>query len=557
MTNPTGSPPAEETQVVHSLMQVLVKGLRAVQLYLPNNPIYQKAAENLRDAFAAVWEIEDEVVLKVSESTLSWDGEPVLTQEERSESLAWLLYKDGVREVSFAKGVEEGEIVEFLTVLQQVRTLPADAVDDLLTLLWERDFQKIRYAYVELGEEAAPLERTEEEPTASEDVQQAVEEETTEPEPPRGLVSVEDFDTTLYFLDEKEIASLKEEIGREYSQDLRGNVLAMLFDLFELQTFGTVRAEIISIIENLIPYLLAVADFRSVATVLEELRVLLERVRELLPEHRAALHELPARLSQPEPLGQLLQALDEAPVHPSEEELGALFRELRPAALAPVVEWLPKLATERVRTLLLTAAERLARAHPTELIKAMATDDVDVLLQSIPIAGRLKLPPVAPTLGRLLQHPQPPVRRASAEALAAIGTSSAVRLLEQAIDDDDRDVRVAAVRTLGEHGHGSALGKVREAVVGRHLRDADLTEKTAFFEAFGALAGEKGIEVLRGMVGTKGFMKRKVDPQTRACAAMALGKIRTPAARDVLESVKADKDPLVRNAVNKALRDFG
>ncbi len=59
------------------------------------------------------------------------------------------------------------------------------------------------------------------------------------------------------------------------------------------------------------------------------------------------------------------------------------------------------------------------------------------------------------------------------------------------------------------------------------------------------------------MVGTKGFMKRKVDPQTRACAAMALGKIRTPAARDVLESVKADKDPLVRNAVNKALRDFG
>jgi HEAT repeat protein len=38
---------------------------------------------------------------------------------------------------------------------------------------------------------------------------------------------------------------------------------------------------------------------------------------------------------------------------------------------------------------------------------------------------------------------------------------------------------------------------------------------------------------------------------------MALGKIRTQKARDVLQKVSQDKEALVRNAVNRALRDLG
>jgi HEAT repeat protein len=38
---------------------------------------------------------------------------------------------------------------------------------------------------------------------------------------------------------------------------------------------------------------------------------------------------------------------------------------------------------------------------------------------------------------------------------------------------------------------------------------------------------------------------------------MALGKIRTPAARDALQKAAQDKEPLVRNAVNRAMREVG
>jgi len=378
--------------------------------------------------------------------------------------------------------------------------------------------------------------------------------------PPKreGVVSVDDFDTTLYFLDDKEVEYLHKEVEREYAQDLRRNVLAMLFDLLELQTYGTVRSELISILENFIPYLLGAGDFRSVAFILRESKVIQQRARELIPEHRQTLESLPGRLSQPEALSQLLQSLDEAAGHPSEEELSELFTELRAEALGTLMGWLGKLNNERVRELVKGSAERLATSHGPEVLKALGSDDPSVQLEMVRLAGRLKLPGAPDGMGPLLESGDRELKLVVVEALTTIASPNAMRLLEKAIDDSDRDVRIAAVKFLGQRGHRNAFPRIEAAVLGSKLKDADLTEKMTYFEAYGALAGATGIPVLEKILVPKGGMlSRKEDPETRACAAMALGKIRAPAARDVLQKVMQDKEPLVRNAVSRALREVG
>ena len=554
-------------------MQVVSKGMRATQLYLPNNPVYQRAVENIRTAFRQIWQATDDLVFDIGETEMRWEDNPVYTQDQRNESIAWTLYKDGVRSLSFKPGVEEAEIVKFLAVLQQAKNLQADAPDDLLTLLWAEDFQFITYTFRELASEnAVPIERSEvstaqmgggggtpggeagtQDPAA---VRRQVEEEA----PPKreGLVSVDDFDTTLYFLDDKEIEYLHKEVEREYSQDLRRNVLAMLFDLLELQTYGTVRAELISIVENFIPYLLGAGDFRSVAFILREAKVILQRARELIPEHRQTLEGLPGRLSQPDALSQLLQSLDEAAGHPTEEELSELFTELRADALGTLMGWMPKMHNERVRELVKTSAERLAMAHAPEVLKALGSSDAAVQLEMVRLAGRLKLPGAPDGMGPLLERGDRDLKIAVVEALTTIGSPNAMRLMEKAIDDADRDVRIAAVKFLGQRGHRNAFPRIESAVLGNKLKDADLTEKMAFFEAYGALAGTAGVPVLEKILVPKsGLLARKEDPETRACAAMALGKIRAPAAREVLQKVTQDKEALVRNAVSRALREVG
>ena len=211
-------------------MQVISKGMRATQLYLPNNPVYQRAVENIRTAFRQIWQATDDLVFDIGETEMRWEDHSIYSQDQRNESIAWTLYKDGVRSLSFKPGVEDLEIVRFLSVLQQAKNLQADAPDDLLTLLWAEDFQFITYTFRELASEnAVPIERTEkgapsiggggtpggEGGTADPaTVRRQVEEEA----PPKreGLVSVDDFDTTLYFLDDKEIEYLHKEVEREY-----------------------------------------------------------------------------------------------------------------------------------------------------------------------------------------------------------------------------------------------------------------------------------------------------------------------------------------------------
>jgi HEAT repeat protein len=88
----------------------------------------------------------------------------------------------------------------------------------------------------------------------------------------------------------------------------------------------------------------------------------------------------------------------------------------------------------------------------------------------------------------------------------------------------------------------------------RVLRDSTLAEKMAFFESYGALSGDEGVEFLADILNARGLLGRREDGELRACAAMALGKIGTDTAMKALQKALADKDVVVRNAVSRAVR---
>ncbi len=560
--------------VVEEFLQTGIKALRAHQLYLPNNPVYQRAVETFRAAFVPIWAALPELVLDVYESELRWEGQVVYAQANRSESIAWILYKDGVRSVTLLPGVEEEEVIGLLDVLNRARNLQSEDSDDLLTLLWEKDFQLIRYAVQDLMTEGSgePPGAPRDGPPPTKEarfVRQALQEDVgdgsgrsadagaREEQAPRreGMVSAEDFDTTLYFLDDKEVAYLKGEVEREYAQDLRRNVLAMIFDVLELQPYPAVRAELISIIDSFLPYLLGAGDFPSVAYVLREVKVVLERARELLPEHRQALEALPGRLSKADTLNQLLQSLDEAQIRPAPEELAELFGELRGEALPTLFAVLPRLTDARMRQVLDVAVRRLAEANVGRVVEAIGGADPSVVSAAVALTGVLKLQPAVPALvGVAASHAERTIRLAAVQALAEIGSPGAMQGLERTLEDDDREVRLAAVRILGQRKYRAALGRISGLVQGKDVRGRDLTEMMAFFEAYGALVGEEGVEILAGMLSSGGFLKKKESAETRACAAMALGRIGSPAALEALRRAAQTKEPLVRNAVNRALR---
>jgi hypothetical protein len=539
---------------VEELLRLVVKAGRAHQLYLPNNPIYKGALDALRAGFAAIWAQTDELTLTLSETEITWYEHVVLSEPSKGgDSLSWLFFKDGVRELEFLKGFEDKEVVALLGILQRARKASPDE-DDLLTMLWEADFAYARYRYQDLAmDPAAPVsDNTPKPDVTAEQVEQAT--HTSVTEQAAGIVNMSDFDATLYFLDENEIEYLHSEIKREYEDDLRSRVTSTLLDIFEQQATGSVRQEILGILDSTLVNLLATGHFRGVAHLLREVQVTIQRASELSAEHKQALNELPVRLSAPESLAQLLQSLDDAAELPPQDELMELFAQLRPIALGTVFSWLRRIHSQNVRWLLEAAAERLASLNTSELVRLILAPEREISLEAIRRAGALKTPAAVQSLSKVLSGPDVELRQIAVQALTEIGSPSALQAMERAVEDPDREVRLQTVRAFTTRIYKLVLPRIDAAVKGKAIRDADPTEKKAFFEAFGTLAGDGAVEYLDTVLNGKGFLGRREDSEMRACAAIALGRIPSPKAADVLRKASSEKDVVVRNAVNRALR---
>ena len=255
-------------------------------MYLPNNPIYQRATDNLRAAFAPIWAVIDELVLTVAETDFVWEEQVVYHQLNKSESLAWGLFKDGMRSLTIKRGAEQEELPRFLEAINRAR-LPAG-----------RRRRRPAHAALGAGVPADPVpvhrvlrRRRRRDAGAdrqlsrrrSEDADAARQRQA--PGGRGGAAAAQGRGghggLRLHALlprrggDPPGRAGRSKRSTRRDVRDARRST--SLFDLFELEGEPAIRAEIIGILEHLFPNLLNARDFRTAATVLRESKVLGER----------------------------------------------------------------------------------------------------------------------------------------------------------------------------------------------------------------------------------------------------------------------------------------
>jgi HEAT repeat protein len=544
------------------LFAMLDKAVRAQRLYQPNNPVYRSFIAATESAFARLWDRIPSLTVGIEENAFRWYNRSFPAGEGR-DSMPFLFYKDGIRFVTFLPGFED-EIERFLDVVNRARMQDQRTDDDMVTLLWQQEFASFQYSYVDalaeglqvprpttpklvgleltlVRDDAAGNVRGEALPPAVEAGQPTV----------AGLINRDDFEETLYFLEPSELEHLRREVELEWNRDVKTDVLNGLFDRVE-DDIPEWRSEILRILRQMVPVYLGAGDLRSATTILVELNQIVERV-ELIDEHRADVQELYRELSEPAVLTQLMRSLEDGSIDPSGTELGVFLEHLGPAAMPVLLAAIERTELTALQERLRTAIEGLANAHRDQVVALLGESDPQVLRGAARLAGQLTITQAAPALAHLLHHADAQVRRVAVEALIRIRTSLALDAIQQALGDDARDVRVAAARGLATLRYAPARPRIEEMLEGRIVRDADLTEKIAFFEAYGAVATADSVAVLDRMLNGRKLFGRE-SPEMRACAAMALGRVGSPAARAALQRSSGESNPIVRNAVMKALR---
>jgi len=553
-------------RAVRDLFTTLAKAFRAFQLYDENNPVRQRFVNQLREAFTNLWQEVDQLTLGVEEHRFLLGPEEVYRAEHRGDSLAFLFFKDGIRAVTFLPGVEGEELERYLAMLQKARKLSPEG-DDLLTVLWEEGLEYFQYQYVDLLAEGVDLPQAGggSSPQALQQVLAEAEEEERDEheearpgeaatEAPPQTVSKDDFNPTLYALDPREIRTLREELDKEIKRDVRGDVLAALFDRLEDPGNPERQSRILGILGTLLPNFLSRGVFGPATEVLAELRRL-EAQEGVFDEARMAeSRALLDRLSDTETVEELIQALMDGSIRTTPEQLGRFLQYLRAGALGPLLRAAETTEAKGLQTVLREAVQGIANRNRAAVVALLGEADPVLAAGAARLAGDMQITEAGPALADLLAHPDASVRLAAVEAAVNLKASVAARALQETLDDPEREIRIAAARALAELRYTPAAGRLATLLRGKEIRGADISEKVAVFEAYGAVAGERGVALLDKLLNGKGFLGRRESSEIRAAAALALGQIGGAAATAALRQAASVDDPVVRSAVGRAMR---
>ncbi|MCX6560986.1 MAG: HEAT repeat domain-containing protein [Candidatus Aminicenantes bacterium] len=115
-----------------------------LKIYPPEHASIAAARVDAWAKLQTILETQWELELTVEETSFQFAGETVYAETNLLKSLPYLMFKDGLRTLSFKRELTEPEFLDLLGILRQVVLLPPEE-GDIVALLWERDFEHISY----------------------------------------------------------------------------------------------------------------------------------------------------------------------------------------------------------------------------------------------------------------------------------------------------------------------------------------------------------------------------------------------------------------------------
>lgn len=545
------------------VVMVLVKTIKATRMYLPNNPIYQKFYDELLEKLRAFFDAEEALSFLVDRFDLTFMGQQVYHNPDKEDNLALMFFKDGIREFCFHKGITPEEAHGFIDILKtDVKDMEFD--NDLVTLLWEKDFGCITYTVTdeatdeEAGEEEALL-AFDEEPDALKvlDDQQRFAAGPAGTQD-AGLLPGDGDGNGLQEGYSGDIASFTEDY-----EAVRGSFAAP-DDLSLLSELTDIFYEIL-VTEKEDDLFDMVAD--SLAKALE---IFVKRGDLALATILVMkVQELAGRPDIAERGGRLKRFLEKAGSRELVGMVGEFMDQGGPEAMESAGSYLMQLDLKALKSLvglLETLENRKARKAVADIIAAICSGNGKALTEFLGhrfwfvtrnialILCKVADPDTLPALGAALKHPEPRVRREVIHALGALKTDKADGFLSEAISDPDRNNRALAARLLTERSQDKAFDRLLSIVSDKKFDDRGFEEKRELLEFLGHAGKEKAVPFLSGKFRKKVFLGGKESEQNRACAAYGLAAAGSEEAAALLRDGANSKSRALQTACADALK---
>ncbi len=577
--------PPEHVAAAEQVLKSLTKLVAGRKIYAANNPRLEQFRGDLGAAMRKFFEYEDELVLDVEQFVIRWCDSVVYENPRREESLAFLLFKDGVGELTFqprSVGDEVDRLVEMMA--DELHSLGGD--EDIVTRLWNANFEHIRYRVLDdyVAEEFGA--------GAADGSNEARSDETSDhaellPDHPsfaeKGRVIV-DQSATLGSIDGylrgiagqhhhkgddgereasyqrtlrscfnvtgDETALYRTELEREKTEDGVAAFTDAII-VFTLLVDTTAVRDVVAVVERLIEFAL---HEKNPATLERVVRLVKEfRAREDLTDSvRKFCDKELSRLADPD----LVALFLERSVGENTADAGVAYATVVGApALDPLVKTLHRAEGPVLHKRICDAILAIAGETPQDVVDIIDRLDVDhpeEAIDAVYLAKSLKVKALTPRLRELVFYPDARVKLEMLGMVAADDDADATQLLLQSLNDLDKRVRIRVLEALAARVEPKVREKLSEIAFAKDLAERAPDEQEAIFKALGSVGDTHTVDQLRSLLEKRKLIHLGKGNDSKLLAIKALERIRDKSALDVLTRLCEDSSEAVRLRAQRA-----
>jgi hypothetical protein len=533
-------------------------------MYLPNNPQYKmfmgRAVEKFQDFFGSYPALS----LEVKPFELLFGEEVVYENKERSDSIAYVLFRDGIRKLSLRAGIDEKEITAFVLAFRRDFTREYFD-DDMVTYFWQQDFQYINYVSSDefmdeyLPESVKQSENRdqaliEEADLTALDLDQLKELVTSGSDKVAVPLKMSHLAGLINPLSDEEGQKLEETIQVDLSKPALPILLDAIFQIIKSETDRTAIEEFFTFILKILNLELSNGRFESAAGILDKITRVNDRMGSypgpVVERARIVLNDLASLEFIDQVLTPAIIAED------ADKDALAVFIAAMPVVSAvSLLDLFEKVTSMKMRKHLCVCLADLIKDDINAIVDGLEDDRWFVVRNTVFVLGMVKDPQATIYLKKALTHPDVRVRREAIRAALSLERADIEDYILAAVDDPDEKVRLFTLKNIvGEMGDRVA-GRLAELISAPDFKKRSDRERRQFYSALARMGIKEHLAPLNSILKKKSWLSKDTVREQR-WVTEALSASGSPDAMKILAGTSDRGSPSIMSLGEKIIKDL-
>jgi len=560
------------------IMMAMTKLIHGRKLYAENNPRLAEFAREFDTALKTYFRNEDALVLGVEQNTITWNDKIVYENQKREESLAFILRRDGVGEITIGEraiGSETDALVQILT--DEFHNLTSD--EDVVTKFWNADFEyisyrvlddylSVEYAETRPGEEEAHdtglIDHPEMRPSLEDKGRVIVQRSDplesidrylkklilkTCPSTDQGEQEAyfQSMVGTFFTVSNEEISNYQKQLRKEDEKDSLVDFAEAVFVFTLLLDNPSAVRDVSGVIDRVVDYAVEDLDPR---TLRRFMKLVVDFKQQSLPEGVDSFCDtILTRVGDDsviQSMGERLKFWNKD----SEEILG-YFSAVGKPVVDPLLKVLHNVEGEKLHQEICDVLIAISGGDIDGVIEKLDIDNPEVAYDAVYIANRIGMKKMTPKIKELVHYPDVNVKEEIVRLVARLEDPGAVELLLGAVNDENKQIRLQAMDAAASKDDPRVRKKFGELAFGKELSDRIPDEQEMIFKVLGQVGNSGTVEDLKKFMNRKSIKHFGTSRENKFLAIKALVSIKSPAALSLLKKLMEDSNDLVKSRAQR------